>query len=273
MRRTLRVALSLPLVFYVLASFAFMAYAFINPFKTQKEFYDNITGWPKTFTLDNMVNAWLGGKFYLYFMNSVAITALTVVLYLALAACTSYGMARYAFRGSRVVYLYFLIGLMLPPNLFVIPLYLQLRSIGLVNTLPGLILVFVATMLSFGIFILTGFFRTLPTEIHEAAKLEGASEGTVFRKIMLPLTRPVLGTLGIIASISVWNEFFFTLVFIHENTRRTLPLAMQLFYEANKQNWPLVFAALFIVTMPMVLVFFVGSKQIISGLTSGAVKS
>ena len=163
-------------------------------------------------------------------------------------------------------------GLMFPVTVMIIPLFLIARHLGLVDSLTGLAVIFAATTFSFSVFILSGQFRTIPHEIYEAAKIDGAGEFRIFAQIMMPIAKPVLGTLATVTAINVWNDYFISMIMIYDSGKRTLPLALTNYCAVNSANWPLVFAAVFIATVPIIIVYFFGSKQIVRGLTEGAVK-
>lgn len=263
---------SLPLYIYCLVSLGFLFYAFINPFKTTKEFFKNILGLPQTWSFDNIVKVWKDANFGQFYLNSIFTTVVATVLILVVASLGAYGLSRYRFRGNKALNTFFLMGMMVPINVMIIPLFLVARNIGLVDRLFGLAVIFTATTYSFSVFVLSGSFKTLPFEIYEAAKIDGASELRIFATIMIPMARPVLGTLATITAINVWNDYFVSMIMIYENNKRTLPIALANFCDANSANWPLVFAAVFIATVPIIVVYFFGSKQIVRGLTQGAIK-
>lgn len=263
---------SIPLYLYCIFSLFFLIYAFINPFKSTKEFFMNIIGLPKEWTAENIQKVVGEGDFVRYYGNSIFVVILATVLILLVASMGAYGLSRYEFRGLKLVNSLFLLGMMFPATIMIIPQFLVAQKMGLVNSLIGLGVIFAATQYSFSFFILHGFFKTLPHEVSEAAKIDGAGEFRIFLKIMMPMAKPVLGTMMTIAAISVWNDYFTSLIMIYDNAKQTLPLALANFFTINKANWPLVFAAVFICTMPIIVVYFFGSKQIVKGLTAGAVK-
>lgn len=264
--------LSLPMYLYCIGSLIFLSYALINPFKSNKEFFQNLLGLPRQWTLENIIQVWKEAEFYKYYVNSIVVTVCATLSILVIASLTAYGLSRYKFKFNKKVNSFFLLGMMFPATIMIIPLFLVARNLGLVDNFRGLVVIFTATTLSFSVFILAGFFKTLPHEVHEAAKIDGAGEFRIFWKIMMPMARPILGTLMTITAINVWNDYFISLIMIYDNDKRTLPLALANFYAGNQARWPLLFAALFITTLPIIIVFFIGSKQIVSGLTAGATK-
>lgn len=263
---------SFPLYLYCIFSILFLVYAFINPFKSNKEFFTNILGLPRAWTTDNIQTVIGEANFGQYYLNSIFVVILATMLILLVASMGAYGLSRYNFRGVKLLNAVFLLGMMFPATIMVIPQFLTAQKMGLVNNLVGLGVIFAATQYSFSFFILNGFFKTLPHEVYEAAKIDGAGEFRIFARIMMPMAKPVLGTMMTITAISVWNDYFTSLIMIYDNSKQTLPLALATFFNTNKANWPLVFAAVFVCTVPIIIVYFFGSKQIVKGLTAGAVK-
>lgn len=263
---------SIPLVLYCLFSLYFMSYVFLNSFKTRSEFFGNLLGLPQKWVTENISKAWVDGNFERYFINSVLVTGLSLVAILFLSALTAYGLARFRFKRSNMLYMYFIAGLMFPANMYIVPLYLLMRDLHLTNTIPGLVLVYTTIGLSFGVFILTGFFRTLPEELAEAAKMDGAGHFRIFAGIMLPIARPALATVSIFIGIGFWNEFFMALIFIQNNNLKTLPIGIQTFVGKYQSDYVLIFSALLITMIPLLLMYIIGSKNMIKGLTAGALK-
>lgn len=244
------------------------------------EINQNPWGLPLQPLWDNYVVAWQGdvasGDLGLAqaFVNSVVVTASSLILLLMFGAMAAYVLARYVFRGSGVLYNVFLFGMMFPVFLGVIPLYLLLNHLGLLNSFAGLVVAYVAYSLSFTIFIMTGFFKTLPSELAEAGAIDGCSHWSVFWRIMLPLARPGLITAGIFNAIGLWNEYPLALVIMTENELRTLPLAIANL--AQKQhyqtNWGALFAGIVIVLIPTLVGYVLFQRRMTAGLTAGAVK-
>jgi raffinose/stachyose/melibiose transport system permease protein len=184
----------------------------------------------------------------------------------------AYALARYRFRGNEAIYLFFLSGLMVPLKLAIIPLFIQLATLGLVDTHLGLILVYTAMGLPSAIFILTGFLRTLPTEPEESARIDGASEARIMWSIMLPLARPAMVIAGIHNAVPIWNDFFFPLVMVQTDRLKTLPQGLTVFMGEYNTEWGVLFAGLTLAALPITLVYMALSRQFIAGLTHGAVK-
>jgi len=226
---------------------------------------------------DNYTRAWQEARFGDYFFNSVLVTAVSVTLIVYLGAMAAYALARFRVPGGPVVFWLFLAGLMIPAQLAMVPLFFELRALGLLNSRTGLILVYVANGLPFAIFILAGFFRSLPRTLYEAAIIDGCGEFDAFRRVMLPLARPGLVTVAIFQFIGVWKEYFFAFMLIGgdvEGTARTLPLGLaNLAITAQyRSDYGMLFAGLVLVTIPILIVYVALQKHLVKGVTAGALK-
>ena len=240
-----------------------------NALRPTREIFKNPVALPTSPSLDSFVKAWEEASFNVYFFNSLMITVASVILATAVAALAGYMLGRYKFTGSRFLTAYFLAGLMLPFRLAIVPLFLLLNDMGLVDNRLGLILVYAATGIPFSVFILSAFFRQLPQELSEAARIDGAGEFTIFGRIMLPLVRPALATVIVFQFVPLWNDFFFPLVLLRSTDKWTLPVGMTRFFGEFQADWSTLFAGLIITTLPLVIIFLLATKQIIAGLTAG----
>lgn len=226
---------------------------------------------------DNYARAWGEARFGDYFLNSVLVTASSVILIVYLGALASYALARFRVPGGPVVFWLFLAGLMIPAQLAMVPLFFELRALGLLNSRLGLVLVYTANGLPFAVFILAGFFRALPRTLYEAAIVDGCGEFAAFRRVMLPLARPGLVTVAIFQFIGVWKEYFFAFMLIGgdvDGAVRTLPLGLaNLAIAAQyRSDYGMLFAGLVIVTLPILLVYAFLQKHLVKGVTAGALK-
>lgn len=225
----------------------------------------------------NYERAWGEARFGDYFLNSVVVTGVSVALIVHLGAMAAYALARFRVPGGPVVFWLFLAGLMIPAQLAMVPLFFELRALGLLNSRMGLVLVYTANGLPFAIFILAGFFRSLPRTLYEAAIIDGCGEFDAFRRVMLPLARPGLVTVAIFQFIGIWKEYFFAFMLIGgdvEGTARTLPLGLaNLAITAQyRSDYGMLFAGLVMVTIPILLVYVVLQKHLVKGVTAGALK-
>lgn len=220
--------------------------------------------------------AWHEARLGEYFLNSVLVTTASVVLILALAAPAAYALARFRLPLGRAAYALFLAGLMIPAQLAMVPLFFELRALGLLDSKLGLVLVYAANGLPFAVFILAGFFRGLPRALYEAAVVDGCGEFAAFYRVMLPLARPGLVTVAIFQFIGVWKEYFFAFMLVGGGSgdARTLPLglanlAITAQYGGDQAR---LFAGLVVVTLPILLVYALLQRQLVGGIAAGALK-
>ena len=226
-----------------------------NTMRTSREIFKDPVGFPTSINFDSYVRAWQEASFNIYFFNSVIITVSAVALATAVSASAAYVLGRYRFTGSRYISAYFLAGLMLPFRLAIVPLFLLLNNLGLVDNRFGLILVYAATGIPFSVFILAAFFRQLPQELSEAARIDGAGEFTIFGRVMLPLVRPALATVVVFQFVPLWNDFFFPLVLLRSTDKWTLSVGMTRFFGEFQADWSTLFAGLIITTLPLIIIF------------------
>ncbi|MEV7068032.1 carbohydrate ABC transporter permease [Streptomyces collinus] len=220
----------------------------------------------------NYADALAGGEMLRGFLNSLLVVVPSVVLVLILGAGAAWVFARRKSRLVSAAYALCISGLLLPPA--VITIVMELRQLGLAGTRPGMIAVYTGMYLSTSIFFMTGFIRAIPMELEEAARMDGATPSRIFWRIVLPLLRPVIATATIMVMLYAWSDVFYAFFVLGGGDRATLPL--NLYQVAGAQlylnNWHLVFAYVVVMSLPMVAVFLVGQRKIVSGITSGAVK-
>jgi ABC-type glycerol-3-phosphate transport system permease component len=226
---------------------------------------------------DNYARAWSGAHFGEYFTNSVIVTGVSVALIVSLGATASYALARFSHPLGRVVFGLIVAGLTIPAQLSVVPLFFELRSLGLLNSRTGLILVYTANGLPFAVFILSGFFRSLPRSLYEAAVVDGCGEFSAFWRVLLPLARPGLVTVAIFQFIGVWKEYFYAFMLVSGDTAgtaRTVPLGLaNLSIAAEyRTEYGMLFAGIVLVTLPILVVYLLLQRQIVRGIAAGALK-
>ncbi len=249
-----------------------MAFMILSSLKTTREIFQRPFSLPGDLMWRNYSAVWQAAHFSIYFRNSVVVTVVSMALILVTSTLAAYALGRYQFRGNDLIYLYFLTGIMVPIRLAIIPLFILMRDLHLLDTSWSLILVYAASGLPSAIFILTGFFRTLPRDLDSAARIDGAGELSVLIRVMLPLVRPALAIVTVYNIIPIWNDFFFPLVFIHQDRLKTLPLGLTVFFGEFATNWALLFAGLTLAAAPVIGLYILMSQQFIKGLTAGAVK-
>ena len=246
--------------------------ALVSSFKTTREIWNTPFALPAVFSLENYQKVLESGNFFVYFRNSFLVTFSSLLLILSFGAMAGYALGRYSFRWNNLVYVCFLAGLIFPAKLALVPLFVQLRSMGLLDSHLGIVLVYAAGATPAAVFMMTGFFRGLPADLDNAARIDGASEFQVFWKVMLPLVRPQLGIVGIYTTIPIWNDFLLPLVFLKSDRLKTVPQGLSLFFGEYSIDWGPLFAGLTIAALPIVLLYILLSEQFIKGMTAGAVK-
>lgn len=220
--------------------------------------------------------AWRGAEIGDAFLNSAFVTAAAVGLILALGAPAAYALSRFRLPLGKAAYALFLAGLMIPAQLAMVPLFFELRALGLLDSRLGLVLVYAANGLPFAVFILAGFFRGLPRTLYEAAVVDGCGEFAAFWRVMLPLARPGLVTVAIFQFIGIWKEYFFAFMLVGggEGGARTLPLglanlAITAQYGGDQAR---LFAGLVLVTLPILVIYTLLQRQLVGGIAAGALK-
>ncbi len=244
----------------------------MSGFKTNAEIFGTPFALPKSLNFDNYAVIWNTTDVPRYLLNSTIVTAISVAVLLITGTMAAYAISRYKFRGSIMVSLFFLAGLMLPLRLAIIPLFVQLKAMGLVDNLLGLIFIYTAMSLPSTVFILTGFLRALPSELEDSARVDGASELRIMVQIMVPLITPAMVIAGIYNAVPIWNDFFFPLIFIQTPENKTLAQGLTSFFGEYSVNFGVLYAGLTLAALPVVAVFIIQSKRFIAGMTAGAIK-
>ena len=256
----------------VFALFPFY-YAVITSFKSGSQIFQ-VDYLPVAFDWTNYINVMTQGSFARNLMNSVFVSAVTVILSLTMAVTAAYALARVRFRGRGVLLLTILSVSMFPQIAVLAGLFEMVRAIGIYNTPFALILSYMIFTLPFTVWVLTTFMRDLPIELEEAAIVDGAKPWQIVFKVFMPLMWPALVTTGLLAFIAAWNEFLFALTFISNDAQRTVPVAIALLSGASEQEvpWGPIMAASVIVTVPLIVLVLIFQRKIVAGLTAGAVK-
>jgi N-acetylglucosamine transport system permease protein len=255
-----------------------MLWAITTSFKTDQEIFFSPWSLPARPIFANFVRAWTTARIGEYFINTMIVVLPSLFLTLLLSSMAAYVLARFEFRGRNLINNLFLVGLIFPLFLALVPLYFVTQQLHLLDTYQGLILVYVAFSLSFTIFFLTNFFRTLPKELGEAATIDGASQYDIFFRVYLPLAKPGLITMGIFNFLGQWNQYILpnTLMITNEEGNTHYVLSQGLYYLQAKQfygsDWSGLFAAVVIVMIPTLVVYLIFNDQIEQGMTAGAVK-
>ncbi|WP_240763151.1 carbohydrate ABC transporter permease [Paenibacillus thalictri] len=226
---------------------------------------------PKKIEWANFVNAWSQGKMSLYMGNSLIISAVKVPLGIFIASLAAFALTKMNFKWSNSAFIFFLLGMMIPVQVTLVPLNIMLTKSGLINTRTGLIIVYIGFGLSFAILILRGFFRTIPKELDDAAKIDGCSNWGLFWRIIMPIAMPAVATLVILDFLSTWNEFLLAQIFITSDQLRTVPTGLMSFKGQFSTNYGLMNAGVLISVIPIFAVYLLFQKYFVQGL-AGSVK-
>jgi len=246
----------------------------MSSFKTNRQLFQEPLKLPPQLRFENYSTAWNAVDMGRYFLNSVIVVSVSVFLILAISAPAAYVLSRVKFRGSNTITTLFTAGMGIPYPLLFIPLFALMLNLQLDNTLPGLIVVYVSLSLPFTVYILTGFFITLPSELEDAAVIDGCSDYQVYWRVMLPLASPGLLTAAIFNFIGLWNEYQLALVFANTDKTRTLSLGLYALRNALQYtgDWASLFAGIVIIMLPTVAIYIILSERMISGITMGSLK-
>lgn len=231
---------------------------------------------PPYFTTDfdaaAYVNIWTNTPFGQMFLNSLFISIVTTVVTVVFSAMAGHSLARLKFRGKTVISRGVLITYLFPQILLVVPLFVAMVNLGLVDTYFGLILTYMTFSFPFGMWMLTAYFQTIPVDLEEAALLDGASRLTIFLKIVLPLSRPGLAAVGIFTFIHAWNEFLYALVLLNSDEKLTLSIGLYRMLDSETVDWGEILAATSMIVAPVLVVFMFFERHLVGGLTAGATK-
>jgi raffinose/stachyose/melibiose transport system permease protein len=257
---------------YVLLIFYPLFNMIISSLKTTREIFQNPFGFPETFLFENYKALWVDRGFGVYFKNSFIVTSIAMGFVILLGSMASYGVSRYKYKLRTWIYMLFLSGIMLPLKVAIIPLFLIVKNLGLMDTHLSIIMVFIAMGLPSTVFILSGFMKTIPVDLEYAARIDGCNDWGIYRRIVMPVTQSAIALVTIYNAVPIWNDFFFPLVFIQSNRLKTLPVGLSTFFGQYSTNWSLLFAGLSIAILPMLILYVFMSKYFIRGMTAGAIK-
>jgi ABC-type glycerol-3-phosphate transport system permease component len=240
--------------------------------KDSGEFYTNIWGLPEKFHLENYVSAWKNADMGRRFLNSIVVTFGSMLIMIPVTSCAAYAIARLQFKGKNLIYMYLLTGIMIPAGVLGIPTFTVAMKMGMLNSHFGLMLIYTAQNIAMGMFIMRGFFISLPKELEEAAMIDGCSRFGCFMRIIVPLARAGIATQVIFNGLTIWNDYFMANIMITKDELRTLPLSIANFVGRHSTNYPELFAMLTMATLPVILIFILSQKSFIEGVSAGAVK-
>ncbi|MFF8606269.1 carbohydrate ABC transporter permease [Streptomyces sp. NPDC015346] len=251
-----------------------LLWAVMTSFKTDRAIFTSPWALPDRLHFENWSRAWTEAHMSDYFLNTVLVVGGSLVGTLLFGSMAAYVLARFDFPGNRFIYFLFIGGMSFPIILALVPLFYVLQNMALLNTLHGLILVYIAYSLPFTVFFLTAFFRTLPTSVAEAAFMDGASHTRTFFQVMLPMAKPGLISVGIFNFLGQWNQYLLPTVLNTEQEKKVLSqgLVQLAVSQGYKGDWSGLFAGLVMAMLPVLAAYIIFQRQVVAGLTAGAVK-
>jgi multiple sugar transport system permease protein/raffinose/stachyose/melibiose transport system permease protein len=267
-----RLPLVLFVVLYTIVTGGPFLWVAMMSLRTTAEIFKNPYGVPSPAHWEKFVDAWTKANYSTYFWNSTAVVVIAVVLVTVIGSMAAHCLARYRFRGNRVVRFLILSGLVLPPQLVILALFQILLDLSLYNTLTGLVIVYVATHIAMTVYILEGFFAQIPQDLFDAARMDGYSDFEIFWRVTMPVGAPAIFTTVTLNFIILWNEFLFAVVLLTDDAKRTLPLGIMHFTGSHQLDVGMVATGLMIAILPIILIYAVFSETMIKGMTAGAVR-
>jgi N-acetylglucosamine transport system permease protein len=251
-----------------------LGWAVLSSFKSTDEILGRPWSLPSSLRWSNFVEAWTTAEIGRYFLNTTVVVALGSALTLGMGALVAYVIARYTFRGNRVIYYLFVVGMTFPTFLAIVPLFFIARGLHLANSLPGLAIIYAAYGLPFAVFFLTAYFRTLPTALAEAAFIDGCGHWGTFLRVMLPVARPGMISVGVFVVLGQWNQYLLPLILQTDPDKYVLSqgLANLAVSQGYAGNWGALFAGLTISILPVLVVYLSFQRQIQAGMVAGALK-
>lgn len=256
----------------ILLSIGPFLWVLVSSFKSNSEILSSSIGLPQHFKIDNYANAFKIAPITQFYLNSVIVAAFGTLLNLTILGMAAYVIARFNFKGKRLLISVFSLSLLIPGAALLLPLYKTVNLLGLYDSLQGLIIVYAGFGLPTSLYILTSYFLTIPKELEEAACLDGAGFIRTFTRIILPISTPGFSTAGVLQFLGCWNELQFAITLTTGNKSRTIPLALYYFKSQFASDYGAMFAVAIIVIIPSVIVYILMQEQVVSGLVAGSVK-
>nr|WP_157274408.1 carbohydrate ABC transporter permease [Paenibacillus fonticola] len=260
------------LIGYAVLTLYPLYWLFISAFKTNEDFFKNPYSLPHAWMIENITRAWKLGNMGRAMLNSTFVTITAVILTLVLGILAGYVLSRFEFRFKKVAVTLFLAGLLIPIHSTLVPLFLMMNKIHLLDTYWALILPYTAFELPLAVFLAIGYMASIPREIEEAAMIDGNGWWGVFGRVIFPLCSPIVATISILAFLRFWNDFSFALVFINSQVLKTLPLSLSLFSDGFGTDYSLTMGAMAIAVIPTIAVYLILQDQIMKGMVAGSVK-
>jgi raffinose/stachyose/melibiose transport system permease protein len=258
------------IVYFIIIAYP-LFWMVVNSFKTTEEIYANSWALPQDWLFSNYVDAWNTG-ISAYFLNSLIITVSTCLLTVFLSALGAYGLSRFEFKGKNILLIICMGGMMLSPQVSLVPLYKLIQLLGIHDTYLALILPYVAYRIPITLILIRAAFLEVPKDLEESAFLDGCNTWSIFTKIFIPMNLPILLTAIVLTAYFTWNEFMFALIFVDSESLKTIPAGLMQFRDALQTNWGVLLAGLMISALPIIILFLFMQKYFVRGLSSGSLK-
>ncbi|HIY19481.1 MAG TPA: carbohydrate ABC transporter permease [Candidatus Blautia avistercoris] len=260
------------LLFFLVITIYPVIWMIFGSLKTTGDFYTNIWGIPDTFHISNYIEAWERGELGRKYLNSILVTGLFLLIIIPVNCCAAYVLARVRFKGRKLIYMFLLVGMMIPAGILGMPTYSVALKLGLVDSVWGIAFVYAGQAVSFGVFLMRSFYVSLPQSLEDAAMIDGCNRFQSFVKVVLPLTKPGIMIQVVFSGLNTWNEYFLSSIMLRSEEAKTLPVGIMTFVGEYSTDFPQMFAALTAATMPLIIIYLLAQKQFIEGLTAGATK-
>lgn len=268
-----KVLLQVLLIAFAVVQLYPLLFLFFFSLKDNNEIYSgNVMGLPQHFYWSNYENPLFNANVGYYLLNSIFVTLVVILVSDILACMVSYAIARMTVKINGIVKTFFSLGLMIPLHAVLLPVFIMLRNLKMLDTYQAIIIPYIAFALPMAIFFMIGFFQTLPRELEESAFLDGCGIYRTFFQIMMPLVKPALATISVFTFLSTWNEMMFAITFINSEKYRTLTVGIMQMVGRYTTDWGTMGAGLMVATVPTIVIYLLFSKQVQSGMVSGAVK-
>ncbi|TCZ77264.1 carbohydrate ABC transporter permease [Paenibacillus albiflavus] len=260
------------LAIYALVTLYPLIWLFISSFKTNQEFFGKPFGLPEIWQIQNYVKAWKIAGIGTALMNSVIVTLVSLILTIFIGTLAAYVLSRLQFRFKGFLLGMFVLGMLIPIHSTLVPLFIMMNKMRILDTYAALILPYTAFELPVAIFVVTAYLTSVPKEVEEAAMIDGCSYWGIFFRVIFPLSVPAMSTVAILAFLRFWNDFAFALVFINKQALKTLPLSLSVFSDGFGTDYSLTMAAMAIAVIPTIVIYLIFQEQIMKGMVAGAVK-
>ena len=271
-RRLPRLLISIGLASLAIVFFFPMVWMMLSSFKTNAAIFKAPFALPTSIDFSRWIKAWNVGHLGRYAVNSAIVTGVSVTLILVIGSAAAFAFSRYRFRGRGLAMGLFALGLLLPLQSYFIAQSNLFTQLAITDTLLALIIPYTAMGLPLAVYLLKVYLDALPDELFDAARIDGAGDGRVFRELALPLLRPGLATVAIFSALSAWNEFLLALLYIQDDSLKTIPTGLLAFSSRYVTDYSLLFSALTIVTLPMIVIYVAFNRHIVEGITAGSLK-